>query len=57
MPCRVADLAELVRCVDPKAMDNLVSPVDRVFGDIKSLSQVQSLWSIVSPYIIKNFQY
>ena len=38
-------------------MDSLISPPERVFGDIASLTQVQSLWTILSPYVIKSFQY
>ena len=35
----------------------MATPPERVFGDIASLSQVQSLWSILSPCMIKSFQY
>ena len=37
MQRKVGDLADLVRCINPKAMDKLVSLPERVFGDIASL--------------------
>lgn len=57
MERKVGNLADLINCINPKALDKMATPPERVFGDIASLSQVQSLWSILSPCMIKSFQY
>lgn len=55
MPEQVQDLAKLVRCVDPQAMDQFENP-GAVFSEISSLSQVQRISNALNPYAIKNFQ-
>ena len=38
MQSKVGNLADLIHCINPKAMDSLPSPPERVFGDIASLT-------------------
>jgi hypothetical protein len=44
MPMNVEDMAGLISCVDPQAIEQLGSSKEKVFSDICSLNHIQHIW-------------